>query len=1192
MNEMPGNVQAAAPARSSAAIVRENLIDLLRRDLIGPHPSLDQDLEREVLREKPSRWYVSGFIVPAYDGEAHAKKDDDEVAEDLADDLLGTETLDGAPRRGDLTLPADEDEGGDAPPRDRFLPSSIGLTVVLPVDVETIAVHATWGDYKTEPPLPDALIAPEALKEGEKKPKPPEDLRWVRLPGNARLLVDVTRNHKGLALPGSAAPQRPGGGLGIAVNQRLLTQTTPEGRQERLRVVTVFLVNRRARARAPYTDLAYAFQARLELECEAGFHPRTDRSAYHSSDFDLRLGDLHYHDVCEFAVGRNTSAGWAESHNENGTCSPVTRVWTEPLPCQDVEKVAPNSAIAGVEFRMEALSQAANTSGTALTSVLRELPRLYGEWQMASQALLNPLAPRRRQTAEMLLANMESARKRIEGGIALLDRDASARNAFAIMNEAMAMAARQREAGIQKKAPAAIAPPTWRPFQLAFILLNLVGLTERDSPEREIVDLLFFPTGGGKTEAYLGLAAYSIALRRLHAPGPLGAGVSVIMRYTLRLLTLDQLGRAAGLICALELIRTRDKEGQRRLGEWPIEIGLWVGGAASPNRLRPRSGSTDPNAATTWLARYQRDPKKEKSPVPLKTCPWCATPLKPESFRMHPNRNAPDNLLIKCENADCAFTRDRALPVLVVDEPIYRRLPAFLIATVDKFAALPWIGQSGAFFGHVDRFDPAKGFYGAAERGLGRPLDNGHRLDPPDLIIQDELHLISGPLGTVAGLYETVIDVLASRPGRDKPARVKIVASTATVRRAENQIRALFDRRETAVFPPPGIDRRDSFFARTVPAENEPARRYIGLAAQGRGPKLLFLRAMQTLLSGAEAQFLAGADEAADPYLTVLTYFNALRELGGARRIVEDEIREHVASYGDERRRLNPADQPFANRVLRMPTELTSRVSTDDVATAKDRLGRRVRTATGLLDDESMDVALATNMISVGLDITRLGLMVVQGQPKTAAEYIQATSRVGRQSDKPGLVATLLNLHKPRDRTHYESFRTFHASFYRAVEATSVTPFAPRALDRALAALVVAVGRHLEPGLSPSEAVAQVSQHASIRAKLAALLRQRAQCAGILQPTIDRAVRRAEELVDDWEAVAITQTAAGAAFTYDSGSAQRRLLQYPLDPDSRTLSDEHQRFSAGRSMRDVEYGVVLKLCDPLGRALGDGGDLP
>jgi hypothetical protein len=272
---------------------------------------------------------------------------------------------------------------------------------------------------------------------------------------------------------------------------------------------------------------------------------------------------------------------------------------------------------------------------------------------------------------------------------------------------------------------------------------------------------------------------------------------------------------------------------------------------------------------------------------------------------------------------------------------------------------------------------------------------------------------------------------------------------------------------------------------------------------------------------------------------------------------------------------------------MRLPLELTSRVSTDDVAFAKERLGRPLHDAAGQVDDESIDVALATNMISVGLDVSRLGLMLVQGQPKTAAEYIQATSRVGRASNKPGLVITLLNLHKARDRTHYEQFRAFHGSFYRAVEATSVTPFSPRALDRALAAVVVAAARHFDPALSPSDAVRRLDDHPAVRALVVATLRRRAQSAGLDNESIERVASRATQLFEMWADVAENQTATGGGFTYDGSGAQRRLLQYPLDLASELLDPEHQQFAAARSMRDVEYSVFLKTCDPFGRSLNE-----
>jgi hypothetical protein len=314
-------------------------------------------------------------------------------------------------------------------------------------------------------------------------------------------------------------------------------------------------------------------------------------------------------------------------------------------------------------------------------------------------------------------------------------------------------------------------------------------------------------------------------------------------------------------------------------------------------------------------------------------------------------------------------------------------------------------------------------------------------LPPPDLIIQDELHLISGPLGSIAGLYETALETLCCRELDGKRIRPKLVASTATVRRAQTQIQALFDRSRTAIFPPPAPDRSDSFFAKADFAP-ERSRLYVGLAAPGRSPKVLFLRAATTLSAAAKrawddqggmAAYRAGKINAADPYMTSVTYFNALRELGSARRIVDDEVRVRASRYGTRQRIGEPVVR-FADRTVHDALELTSRIPTAEVSDTKARLSHTFD------KNDAVDLALATNMISVGLDVVRLGLMLVSGQPKTAGEYIQATSRVGRAPDRPGLVVALLNMNKPRDRSHYERFAYWHAAFYRAVEATSVTP--------------------------------------------------------------------------------------------------------------------------------------------------------
>ncbi len=693
------------------------------------------------------------------------------------------------------------------------------------------------------------------------------------------------------------------------------------------------------------------------------------------------------------------------------------------------------------------------------------------------------------------------------------------------------------------------------------------------------MDLLFFPTGGGKTEAYLGLAAFSLVLRRLRNPGRRGAGVNVLMRYTLRLLTLDQLSRASALICALELERQeKAKQGDTRLGDWPFEIGLWVGSAATPNRMGG-PGDKGPSADKTAYRRFRAfrsNSRKNPSPIPLENCPWCGTKFATQSFRMLPSEQNPQDLRITCVNASCAFTGDRPLPIVAVDEPIYRRLPGFLIATIDKFAALPWIGPSGKLFGHVERFDK-DGFYSAAEPGRGQSL--GGPLLPPELIIQDELHLISGPLGTIAGVYETAIGHLAERDlGDGKRLRPKIIASTATVRQAETQIRALFARPHSMVFPPPGPNRRDSFFAKTHEPAQSPARLYLGVGAQGRSLKVVLLRTALALLSAGQTLYKQAGGKSqsnpTDPYMTLLGYFNSLRELGGSRRIVEDEVTSQLRRYKSRKRR-DPVDELFSKREIGEPLELTSRVSTNQVSEAKRRLAQT------FAEEDRVDLALATNMISVGLDITRLGLMVVLGQPKMSAEYIQATSRVGRDPNRPGLVVTLLNVHKPRDRSHYERFGFYHATFYRTVEATSVTPFSPRALDRALAAALVAFARHHTTGFGAPTGAAVILTHRAALNAVAEAFAERAVSHRFMTAQEQIALRgrvrdRCLDLLDTWYKLADAERLKGAQMQYGTELRnQPALLHGFLDESLAALPDDYGKFRANRSMRDVEPNVDL-----------------
>lgn len=1116
--------------------VRARLTHALRLDLIGPEPGEPQ--ESELLRLPPSRWYLTGFLVP-WNAPSTQKADEDEQGElEMAAAGAGAE---------------DDDTAAEPPAvkRGQF-PSSMGISLLVPPGAETLDVTARWGDY--DPLERDGRV-----------------VEWKRTERSGSVSVSVRSDQSGPSsteVPGSD-------GLEIVTSVRRVRglddqPDLPKG----TRAVSVFLVNRREAEEKPeLKDRRFIFQATLAITSRVPLVPRPNpRGRLDVDEVDERIADLQYRDVMEFAVGHGVSV---TSTVTDGTCKRVETCW---MPSAEVERVEAAS-LDGVELGMEAL--ASLESGSAVRASLAGLVDQYREW-LKNQKRLAPQEGGQKEVSDDLLDRAAFAAERIATGLALLD-DPLTFKAFQLTNRTMAMAARQRRAQEQNIEPSAVPPPRWRPFQLAFVLMNLRSIVEPAHTDRELVDLLFFPTGGGKTEAYLGLAAFTILIRRLRDPQLTSAGVTVLMRYTLRLLTLDQLGRASTLICAMELVR---KEDATALGAWPFEIGLWVGKAATPNRIG-KKGEKDRTTARAKVIAFQNNSRKA-APLPVENCPWCGTRLKPNSFLLlgasgRIDADNPIDLRLNCPSPKCVFKGNNYLPIVGVDEPLYRRMPCFVIATVDKFASLPWVGASGALLGGADRQDSA-GFYGNADPGIGQRMPKP--LAPPDLIIQDELHLISGPLGTMAGLYETAIDALCTRTVDGHKIRPKVVASTATVRRASDQTVALFARSGVEMFPPQGPDRRDSFFAKTRTIADQPGRKYLGIAAQGRSLKVVLLRTYLALL-GASQKVWVEAGEAknpnnpADPYMTLIGYFNSLRELGGSRRIVEDEVTSRVSGYR-EQRRVGEAEGSFESRKIGGDVpELTSRESTDQVSDTKRRL------ALGFGDKERIDVALATNMISVGLDITRLGLMVVLGQPKATAEYIQATSRVGRDVAKPGLVVTLLNIHRPRDRSHFERFEAFHASFYRAVEATSVTPFAPRALDRALPAVVVALARHLRAAMTPATGALSVTSERGALSIIADVLAERGRThkAGITreeEERLDANLRgRVKDLLDSWYKVAKVQQENNARLRYQEheGSAGPALLRSPLDPLGADLqpAQDARKFKAPRSLRDVEPSVNLWL---------------
>ena len=1115
--------------------VRERLAEALLLDLVGPPPGHRLADEMLPQRWRPSVWYLTGFLIPS-----------DAPPED-ASDFDEDDDMDETPASPGLSEESNEDRKAA---KKSFFPSSMGLTFLAAGEADALEVAVSWGDYRR-------ADGPEGQKV------------WQRLPRRATVRVPLARgqtptDHK---VPNS-------GGLRLHVVERDVDVANFQGGlPEGTRAVSVFLVNRRRPAQPGDRDrdTTYAFQPELAVKCDRPFVPRPNPRGVRAEDWDERVADLHYADTPSYATGHGVAGEW--EIDPDGACHRVRTTW---IPSAEVE-VVKTEDVRGAELGMEALG--ALRDGAAAQAALAPIATEYRAWIAACRDNVATMQGPRRETATDLLRRAESAADRIEHGIQVLLEDEDVLDAFRMANRAVARALHRR---LNAESP------QWRSFQLAFILLNLSGVADPTDPHRETVDLLFFPTGGGKTEAYLGLAATAMVLRRLRNREPdgghRGAGVCVVMRYTLRLLTFDQLARAAGLVCALELERDANPA---RYGEWPFEIGIWVGKAATPNVMGRKGGKSSSGSARSKTLRYKENPRGRPAPIPLEDCPWCGERFHPDAFDLLPDSDKPRDLRIVCTNFDCNFTGDRSLPIVAVDEPLYRRLPAFLVATVDKFAALPWTGPCGVLLGGADHMDK-HGFYGPADPAHGRPLPTP--VPPPDLIIQDELHLISGPLGTMAGLYETAIEALCTaNAGADSSGRPKIVASTATVRQAANQVQALFARSRTEVFPPQGPSRRDSFFARTVPRDERPARRYVGIAAQGRNPKVVMRRVVLALMGTAEKAYRECGGpriqpNPADPYMTLLGYFNSLRELGGARRILEEEVQNTLKRIGD-RRRVGEGQGLFWSRTrFREVMELTSRVPTNKVAQARHRLGCSFGPSAGP-GSASVDCAIATNMISVGLDITRLGLMVVQGQPKTSAEYIQATSRVGRDHSRPGLVVTLLGMSRPRDRSHYERFRSYHETFYRSVEVTSVTPFSARALDRGLAGALVGLARHSERALTPAKGAGRIRDARTVlERRLLTAFEQRVERQPIDDERLDllRSVcTRVVDLLDSWVAVADYYQQAGGDVRYqkyEGGQQLQPLLREMLDTEFE--SEHHRKFRANRSMRDVEPEVDILVKEP------------
>jgi len=850
-------------------------------------------------------------------------------------------------------------------------------------------------------------------------------------------------------------------GLNIVV--QVLSRPRSEDRQ---RLLTVCVVNRSAgQGMADEHCLFQAFfKARIDTEGGAGQVLPYPGPAIEAMDEEDASMELVYRNQRTLAVGHGCAANWgigegpselgdlayarAMDQADWGGAAHADWVSAECLPAVEIPNMTPEiTGEDGAPVVVSMQELAGLAPGQDGMSSLERVVGEYEKWIERRQQEVKGLEPALQQIAGENLDACRVAADRMRAGLAFLAADQVARAAFRLANHAILLqqvryrrearkaayddtAQRLQFAGAFTPVDPLVVPPgrgQWRAFQIAFILMAMQSCADGRAVDREVVELIWFPTGGGKTEAYLGLAAFSIFYERLAGqPRP---GVHVLMRYTLRLLTAQQFLRASGLICAMEYLR---RENAAELGDKEFSIGIWLGGESTPNS----------NAeALSALAKLQKlEESDDENPFAVERCPWCGAQMgrikvevgkgkkKNKSVMVIGYERTGNRVAFRCPDTQCSFAS--GLPIYVVDEDIYEFKPSMVIGTVDKFAQLAWRPRARALFGVA--------------------ADGTRQNPPPNLIIQDELHLIAGPLGSMVGLYETLVEELCCDGTGDGRIRPKIISSTATIRRYREQIRALYAREHAALFPPPGLDAADSFFARygrDADGRLERGRIYTGVHAPGLGSiQTAQVRSISALLQ-VPVRFDAAER---DPWWTLMLFFNSLRELGTTVSLLQSDIPDYLKVLRN-RYGLGQGLVRWIDNIL----ELTGRLPSQQVRKAIDQLE-----VTTEGKGRAIDVCLASSILEVGIDIDRLSLMVVVGQPKTTSQYIQVTGRVGRRTqERPGLIVTIYGASKPRDRSHFEKFRSYHERLYAQVEPTSVTPFSPPALDRALHALMAAFVR-------------------------------------------------------------------------------------------------------------------------------------
>ncbi len=1154
---------------------RDQVYEFLRRELMGPAPYgdpldinqpisfqswdeaagpwLQQDTGEEILwRDPPLVRYSVGVLFPKGMLRDEVEQQLEETVEEAIEELTTPEESfaqqNGKSQNGkskedvDKDVyqvahdPLEEEEGGEISPSRGRHPSSMGISFLARLRHGShLVVTVTGAQYSFK----------EVQVNGEQRPM------YLRRP--VKLVAEA--GHEDVAQRG-IHKLRPTTNETHGLKLETFVTSRPMGDNQYL--LTVSLVNN-----TPYKSSSKdedgrfksercLFQSRLEVEVQgdgdSGILPYPSKKLQSMVDDEEESIRLLYRKHQVFGVGHGCAADWEiESSGER-----ARKVIAECMPKVEVPSVTPDIRLAdGSLLEIPMTSLAGLVPGDDGLRSLEKMLDLYARWIADRKREIETLAAEYQQAARRHMEECERCLARMREGLHYLRENSMARRAFQLANHAILLqqiTSRRptRTAKITEDnrlqfegeytPPDPASPPEgigrWRPFQIAFILMTLRSIAEGNHPDRETVELIWFPTGGGKTEAYLGLTAFSLFLRRLRDPED--HGVHVIMRYTLRLLTTQQFQRASSLILAMEKIR---RENSGELGQAPFSIGIWLGQSTTPNTREE---------AVNSLNKLQD--KNTENPFLLQKCPWCGAQMGPidqgnsSKKREKNTRRVPgyerrgNTVAFLCPDNRCEFSN--RLPIYVIDEDIYEYRPSLVIGTVDKFAMLAWRPEARALFG-LD--------------------EQGQRiLSPPGLIIQDELHLISGPLGSMVGLFEAVIEDLCTDRRGAQPIKPKIISSTATIRRHKEQIKALYNRDQVTLFPSPGLEVNESFFSsidRLDDGSLAPGRMYVGVFSPGtRTLVTTSVRAFGSLL---QASYELPEDKR-DPWWTLMIFYSSLRELGTGLSLFDFRIGEYIRAMNMRRGRKKSTRFIYRNRVI----ELTSRIRNDQVPQALEELARSYSPADMKSDrNRALDACLASSIIEVGIDIERLSLMAVVCQPKATAQYIQVTGRVGRRwRDQPGLVVILYNPARPRDRSHFEHFRSYHERLYAQIEPMTLTPFSQPAMERSLHAALVAYVRQYSRIDQPPSPLPE-----DLLASFQSLMRERVKAVDPDElPAMEKILQRRLTQWRAWEPERWEVKQGDQGLMYRAG-------EY-IDPEIKSISWEVQQ-----SMRSVDAECQLKI---------------